>query len=94
MTVDLFVLWLDLAVAVDAAVRSAHLWGPPALVLVVVPALLWAGQSDSARTRVRALSVPLLLPSRSKPPTCEDTCPDTSADNGPDMSGRDSRGGC
>ncbi|MET8609716.1 hypothetical protein [Streptomyces misionensis] len=93
MTVRLFIAWLDMGMAVDAALSAAPVWGPP----VASAALLtvaWVALPDSARTRVRTLSAPLLHPIRLKSLTCRDMCPDTSADTGPDTSGHDSRGGC
>ncbi|MEV6738615.1 hypothetical protein AB0N14_17470 [Streptomyces sp. NPDC051104] len=93
MSLHLLLAWIDLALAVDAAVSTAPEWGPPAAACAVLLALAWLALSDSARTRVRTLSAPLLHLPHFKPLTCKDTCPDTSADTSPDTSGHDPRGG-
>ncbi|MEU5498460.1 hypothetical protein [Streptomyces griseofuscus] len=93
MTVRLFIALLDVGMAVDAFLSAAQVWGPSAVASIILLALAWIVLPDSARTRVRTPSAPLLLLTRCKPLTCRDTCPDTSADTGPDPSGHDSRGG-
>lgn len=89
MTVDLFLAWLDLGLAIDEAVSTAGVWGPPALVSAALLAFAWMACSDSVRRRVRTLSAPHSTLTHRKPLTCPDTCPDTSADPRPDTSGHD-----
>ncbi|MEW2568413.1 hypothetical protein [Streptomyces sp. NPDC047070] len=87
-----FGLILGLGEGVAEVVDRASLWGP--LAVAAVLAITARPLSDSVRTRARTLSALVRLDDRPNAPTCTDTCPDTSVDMRPDMSGHRSTGGC
>lgn len=97
MWLDLFLAWLYVALAVDAAVHSADVWGPRLAGVVFGAGLSRLKLPDFVRTRVRTAvrTLSALCSQRTplKPLTCPDTCPDMSADTCPDLSGRRSDGG-
>ncbi|MDX3239756.1 hypothetical protein PV392_29540 [Streptomyces sp. ME03-5709C] len=93
--------WLELVfaygAAVDSAIRTAPLWGPP-VVLAAAGAAWWRLRPRGRRRRVRTPQTPVpghedrTQDTAPQVPgggalTCADTCPDVSVDTGPDMSG-------
>lgn len=97
MWLNLFLAWLSLSHAVDVAVSSAGVWGPPLAGTATGAGLSRIPAPDIVRTLVRT-AVRTLSALRSQrtplaPLTCTDMCPDKFADTCPDVSGHRSDGG-
>lgn len=96
---NLLVLLVDIAAAVDFALALIDVWGPPAMALVAgvfVRATRrrtpWTSVRTGSRTPVRTSVRARAVRTSHMRSTCTDICPDKSTDSRPDVSGHDNGG--